>query len=105
MAVLQDLIVSVRQLRLDLKVEARIKVPIVLFVHDAETGISIMQNQEAIKRLANVESITNVEEWRARQFPSRGTARFGGHVVYERRIEGAFEREGLNRERGEIEKE
>src|SRR6266446_2088001 len=39
MAVLQDLIVSVRQLRLDLKVEARIKIPIELFVHDAGTGI------------------------------------------------------------------
>src|SRR5712671_2114676 len=105
MAVLQDLIVSVRQLRLDLKVEARIKIPIELFVHDAGTGISIMQNEEAINRLAHVESITNVEEWRARQSPSRGTARFDVHVVYERKIDVAFERERLTKELEKIEKE
>src|SRR6202022_3416921 len=105
MAVLQDLIVSVRQLRLDLKVEARIKIPVELFVHDAGTGISIMQNEEAIKRIANVESITNVEEWRARQSPSRGTARFDVHVVYERKIDVAFERDRLSKELEKIEKE
>ncbi len=105
MAVLQDLIVSVRQLRLDLKVEARIKIPIELFVHDAGTGISIMQNEEAIKRLAHVESITNVEEWRARQPPSRGTTRFDVHVVYERKIDVAFERGRLTKELEKIEKE
>jgi valyl-tRNA synthetase len=105
MAVLQDLVVSVRQLRLDLKVEARIKIPIELFVHDAGTSISIIENEEAIKRLAHVESITNVEEWRARQSPSRGTTRFDVHVVYERKIDVAFERERLTKELEKIEKE
>jgi valyl-tRNA synthetase len=76
MSVLQDLIISVRQIRLDLKVEGKVKVPIELFIRDAGTSIPIMQNWEAIKRLANVESVTNVEEWRARQTPSRGTSRF-----------------------------
>src|SRR5260370_19321855 len=105
MAVLQDLIVSVRQLRLDLKVEARVKIAIELFVHDPGTGISIIQNQEAIKRLGNVESITNVEEWRARQSPSRGTARFDVHVVYERKIDLALERERFTKELGKIQQE
>ncbi|HZW93919.1 MAG TPA: valine--tRNA ligase [Candidatus Eremiobacteraceae bacterium] len=105
MAVLQDLIVSVRQLRLDLKVEARVKVPIELFVHDAGTGISIMQNEDAIKRLANVGSITNVEEWRARQAPSRGTSRFDVRVVYERKIDVAAECERLKKELEKIERE
>jgi valyl-tRNA synthetase len=76
MAVLQDLIVSVRQLRLDLKVEAKAKVPLELFVHDAGASIPIMQNWDAIKRLANVDNITSVDEGRARQAPSRGTSRF-----------------------------
>ncbi len=105
MAVLQDLIVSVRQLRLDLKVDAKAKVPVELFVHDPATGVSIMRNEEAIKRLANVDSITNVEEWRARQAPSRGTSRFDVHVVYERKIDTAAERERLTKELDKIEKE
>jgi len=83
----------------------RIKIPLELFVHDAGTGSSIMQNEEAIKRLANVESITNVEGWRARQSPSRGTSRFDVHVVYERKIDVASERERLTKELEKIEKE
>jgi valyl-tRNA synthetase len=76
MAVLQDLIVSIRQLRLDLQVESKTQVPIELFVHGASTSVSIMQNWEAIRRLANVDGITNVEGWQARQAPSRSTSRF-----------------------------
>ncbi len=105
MAVLQDLIVSVRNLRAELKVEPKVKVPIELYVHDAPTGISIMQNWEAIKRLANVDSITNVEEWRARQSPSRGTSRFDVRVIYEKKIDIAAERERLSKELEKMEKE
>ncbi|MGA8216902.1 MAG: valine--tRNA ligase [Candidatus Sulfotelmatobacter sp.] len=105
MAVLQDLIVSVRQLRLDLKVDVKAKVPVELFVHDPGTGVSIMRNEESIKRLANVDSIANVEEWRARQAPSRGTSRFDVRVVYEKKIDVAAERERLTKELDKIEKE
>ncbi len=60
MAILQDLIVSVRNLRAELKVEPKVKVPMQVFAHDAETRTLIEQNQDAIKRLANVESIAEV---------------------------------------------
>src|SRR6266446_6472247 len=43
MAVLQDLIVSVRNLRAELKVEPKLRVPIELFAHDPETAILIEQ--------------------------------------------------------------
>src|SRR5712691_6890254 len=87
MNVLQDLVLSVRQLRLDLKLEPKVKVPIEVFIHDAETSISVMQNEGAIKRLANVQSITPVEQWRAKKTPSRGTAHFDVRLVYEPKID------------------
>jgi valyl-tRNA synthetase len=108
MAVLRDLIVSVRQLRLDLKVEAKVKVPVELFVHDAGTGVSIMRNEEAIRRLSNADSITNVEESRARQTPSRGTSRFDVRVPAENfaaKIDLEAERARLKKELEEIEKQ
>src|SRR5256884_6583167 len=76
MAVLQDLIVSVRNLRAELKVEQKLKVPIELYAHDRQTATLIEQNSVAIRQLAGVETITTVEESRARQAPRRGTARF-----------------------------
>ncbi|MFZ0818359.1 MAG: valine--tRNA ligase [Candidatus Sulfotelmatobacter sp.] len=105
MAILKDLIVCVRNLRAELKIEPKLKVPIELFVHDAGTSVAIMQNWEAIKRLASVDSITNVEESRARQAPSRGTSRFDVRVVYERKIDVAAECERLKKELEKIEKE
>jgi valyl-tRNA synthetase len=105
MAILQDLIVSVRNLRAELKVETKAKVHIELFVHDAATSVVLMQNWDAIKRLANVDNITNVEEFRARQAPSRGTSRFDVRLIYEKKIDVAAESERLKKELEKMEKE
>ena len=105
MSVLQDLIVSVRQLRVDLKVETKFKVPIQVFAHDPETHTLIEENQDAIKRLANVESIIEVEQSAASQPPSRSTARFDVRVVYEKQLDAAAERERLTKELERLEKE
>src|SRR5436305_9414103 len=87
MAILQDLIVSVRNLRAELKIEPKTKVPIQLFAHDAETRVLIQQNEDAVKRLANVASITAVEQSAATQAPSRGTSRFDLRVISEKQID------------------
>jgi valyl-tRNA synthetase len=105
MAILQDLIVSVRNLRAELKVEPKQKTPIEVFAHDPETAILIKRNREAIERLANVTGITLVEEQRARQAPSRGTTRFDVRVLYEKKIDTAAECERLKKELERIEKE
>jgi len=105
MNVLQDLVLSVRQLRLDLKLEPKVKVPIEVFIHDAETSISVMQNEGAIKRLANVQSITPVEQWRAKKTPSRGTAHFDVRLVYEPKIDIPAEIARLRKELEKLEKE
>jgi valyl-tRNA synthetase len=105
MAILQDLIVSVRQLRVDLKVENKEKVPILVFSHDPETWSLIEQNRRAVERLANVSSITQASQSRATQAPARSTARFDVHVVYEKKIDIAAERDRLRKELDRIEKE
>jgi valyl-tRNA synthetase len=105
MAILQDLIVSVRNLRAELRVEPKQKTPIEVFAHDPETAILIKRNREAIERLANVTGITLVEEQRARQAPSRGTTRFDVRVLYEKKIDTAAECERLKKELERIEKE
>ncbi len=105
MAILQDLIVNVRNVRAELKVEPKVKVPIVVFAHDAGIRAMIEQNRAAVERLANVEKITFVESSLAKQAGARSTARFDLHVIYERKIDVAAERERLNKELEKVEKE
>jgi valyl-tRNA synthetase len=105
MAILQDLIVSVRNLRAELKVEPKVRVPIEVFSHDPQTWSLIHNNRQAIERLGNVQSVTEVAQSQARQAPSRSTARFDVRVVYDKKIDVTAERERLNRELEKLEKD
>jgi valyl-tRNA synthetase len=105
MAILQDLIVSVRNLRAELKVEPKVKVPIELFSHDPQTKNLVGQNREAVERLGSVSAITEVNQAQASQAPSRATARFDVRVIYEKKIDVAAERERLTKELEKMEKE
>jgi valyl-tRNA synthetase len=105
MAILQDLIVSVRNLRAELKVEQKAKVPIEVFAHEAGIRKMIEQNHVAVERLANVEMITFVESSLSNKAGARSTARFDVHVIYERKIDVAAECERLKKELEKIEKE
>jgi valyl-tRNA synthetase len=105
MAILQDLIVSVRNLRADLKVEPKVKVPIEVFAAESDIRRMIEQNLTAVQRLGNVEQITFVESSLASKAGARGTARFDLHVIYERKIDVAAECERLKKELEKIEKE
>jgi valyl-tRNA synthetase len=105
MAILQDLIVNVRNLRAELKVETKAKVPIEVFAHEPAIRIMIEHNRGSVERLANVEKITFVENSLAKFAGARSTARFDVHVVYERKIDVAAECERLKKELEKIEKE
>ena len=105
MAILQDLIVSVRNLRAELKVEPKVKVPIEVFAPEADIRRMIEQNRGAVERLGNVEKITFVDSSLASKPGARGTARFDVHVIYERKIDVAAECERLKKELEKIEKE
>ncbi len=105
MAILQDLIVTVRNLRAELKVEPKVKVPVEIFA--AESGIRAMieQNRGAVERLGNVEKMAFVEGSLSSKSGVRSTARFDVHVIYERQIDPGVERERLKKELDKIEKE
>jgi valyl-tRNA synthetase len=105
MAILQDLIVNVRNVRAELKVEPKVKVPIEVFAHEPAIRAMIEQNRGAVERLANVEKIAFVDGSLAKQAGARSTARFDVHVVYARKIDVAAERERLNKELEKLEKE
>jgi len=105
MAVLQDLIVSVRNLRAELKVEPKVKVPIQVYAHELEIRRLIEENRGAVNRLGNVEQVTFVESPLSKIAGARSTARFDVHVVYEKKIDVAAECERLKKELDKIEKE
>ena len=105
MAVLQDLIVSVRNLRAELKIEPRVKLPIQVYAHPAEVRALIEHNAGAVERLANVESIAFVDSSLVKQPGARHTARFDVHLIYEKKIDVAAECERLKKELEKLEKE
>jgi len=98
MAILQDLIVNVRNLRAELKVEPKVKVPIEIFTPEPAIRKMIEQNRGAVARLANAESITFVETSQANKGAARSTARFDVHVIYEKKIDVATECERLKKD-------
>jgi valyl-tRNA synthetase len=105
MAILQDLIVNVRNVRAELKVEPKVKVPVEVFAPEPEIRAMIEQNHGAVERLANVEKIKFADGSLAKHAGARSTARFDVHVIYERKIDVAAERERLTKELEKLEKE
>ncbi len=105
MAILQDLIVNVRNVRAELKVEPKVKVPIEVFAHEPGIHAMIEQNRIAVERLANVEKIVFVDSSLARRAGARSTARFDVHVIYEKKIDAAAGRERLKKELDKLDKE
>ena len=107
MAILQDLIVSVRNLRAELKVEPKVKVPVEVYAPEAEVRRMMEQNLGAVlsDRSAGVEKITFVDHSLAKAAGARSTARFEVHVEYAKKIDVAAECERLRKELDKIEKE
>ncbi|MGI9101071.1 MAG: valine--tRNA ligase [Terriglobales bacterium] len=104
MAILQDLIVSVRNLRAELKVEPRQGIPIEVHTQDGVRRI-FEENRGAVERLANVQEMAFVEQSLAKESGARSTARFDVRVVYEKKVDAAAERERLNKELAKITKQ
>ena len=104
MSILQDLIVNIRNLRAELKIAPKAKVPIEVFTAEPEIRTMIEHNRGAVERLAYVEKITFVEYSLAKLAGSRSTARFDVHIIYERKIDIASECERLKKELERLEK-
>jgi valyl-tRNA synthetase len=97
MAIVQDLIVSLRNLRAELKIEPKEKLTIEIFA-GADIRSLIGRNRSALERLANVEDVTFVESSLAKASGARSTARFDVRVLYERKIDATAERDRLSKD-------
>jgi valyl-tRNA synthetase len=104
MAILQDLIVSVRNLRAELQVETKAKVPIEVFASSNGIRGLIEENRSALERLANVEDIRFADESLAKLSGARHTSRFDVRLVYEKKIDVVAECLRLKKELEKIEK-
>jgi valyl-tRNA synthetase len=105
MAILQDLIVAVRNIRAELKIEPKQKLASEIHAGPEIRGL-IERNRSSLNRMANVESVAFVDASLANAAGARSTARFDVRVIYERQIDVAAERDRLNKEllkmKGEI---
>ncbi len=105
MAILQDLIVNVRAIRADLKVESpKTRTPIRIFAEPDVRRI-VEQNREAVEKLASVSDVTFADKSLAKEAGARSTARFDVSVLYEQKIDRAAERQRLEKEVAKLESE
>jgi valyl-tRNA synthetase len=104
MSILQDLIVSVRNIRAELKVPQKEKLPIEVFT-TSEVRAIVEANSSAIEQLANVSTLTFVDESLAKATNSRATARFEVRLVYEQKIDVAAETTRVTKELEKLEAE
>jgi valyl-tRNA synthetase len=104
MAIMQDLIVSVRNIRAELKIEPKEKLAIEIF---ADGGIRslIERNRGALERLANVAGVSFVDSSLVKASGARSTVRFDVRVLYERKINAAAERDRLSKELSKLTQE
>ncbi len=104
MATLQSLIVDVRNLRAEMKIEPKQKVPVEIFV-TASGRATIEENIHWISRLSNIESITFVDGSLSNASSVRVAPQYEVRVVYEQKIDVAAERERLTKELKKLETE
>jgi valyl-tRNA synthetase len=102
MGVLQELIVSIRNLRAELKVEPKVKTPVKIHAGAAIQTL-VQDNRSMLERLANVEGIEFTAESLAHAPGARTTAKFEVALVYERRIDKAAESERLKKDLAKLE--
>jgi valyl-tRNA synthetase len=104
MAVLQDLIVNVRNMRAEMKVEPRVKTPVK--IHAAgDVRKLVTENRGMVERLASVDGIEFVDTSLAQTAGARTTPKFEVVLVYEQKIDVAAERERLTKELSKLETE
>ncbi|HEY3768258.1 MAG TPA: valine--tRNA ligase [Candidatus Angelobacter sp.] len=103
-AVLQDLIEKVRNMRAEMKVEPKVKTP--LQVHAAaDIQKLVNENRDMVERLASVDGIEFVNASLAQKPGARTTPKFEVALVYEQKVDIAAERERMTKELSKLETE
>jgi valyl-tRNA synthetase len=102
LALLQELIVSVRNMRAEMKVEPRMKTPVRIHANSNVQRL-INENQGMVERLANVEGIDFVAQSLANAPGARSTPKFEVALIYERKVDAVAEKERLTKELSKLE--
>jgi valyl-tRNA synthetase len=102
MATLQELIVTVRNLRAEMEVPPKTKTPVRIHT-SADIQKLVEENRAMVERLAGVEGIEFTGTSLAQTAGARATAKFEVAVVYERQVDVAAERERLTKELKKLE--
>jgi valyl-tRNA synthetase len=103
MALLQELIVTIRALRKEMTVPEREAAPIVLFGSDPHVGRLAVDHADMLTKMARVSEVTLTDAPLTGN-GTRSTPGFDVQVVYERVIDVAAERERLTRDLAKYEK-
>ena len=102
MAVLQDLIEKVRNMRAEMKVEPKVKTPVKIHAA-ADVRALVTENRGMVERLASVDGIEFVDASLAQMPGARTTPKFEVALVYEKKIDVAAENERLTKELTKLE--
>jgi valyl-tRNA synthetase len=101
-ALLQELIVSIRNIRAELKVEPKAKTPVRIHT-SADIENLVNGNRAMLERLANVDGVQFVNDSLAQALGARATPRFEVALVYQRQVDATAERERLQKELSKLE--
>jgi valyl-tRNA synthetase len=102
MAILQELVVTVRNLRAEMEVPPKTKTP--ARIHTSPDIQKLMEeNRGMVERLASVEGIEFVGMSLAQVAGARATAKFEVMVVFERQVDAAAEKERLTKDLKKLE--
>ncbi|HUS19481.1 MAG TPA: class I tRNA ligase family protein, partial [Terriglobales bacterium] len=104
MALLQALIVDVRTLRAEMKIEPKVKAPVEIHAKGTVQK-SIEESRGFVQRMANIESISFVTGSLSNALAVRVAPQYEVRVVYEQKIDVTAERERLNKELKKLETE
>jgi valyl-tRNA synthetase len=102
MAVLQDLIEKIRNMRAEMKVEPKVKPPVQIHT-SVDIRTLVNENRGMVERLGSVEGIEFVDSSLAQKPGARTTPRFEVALVYEQKVDVAAERERLTKELNKLE--
>jgi valyl-tRNA synthetase len=104
MSVLQEIIVNIRNIRAEMKVEPKVKTPAQLFAN-AEVQKLAEENRGMIERLASVDGLEFTGQPLRETPGARTTVNFEVAIIYEQKIDIAAERERLMKELKKLEGE